>query len=386
MSLSFTYDAQNQIAQFSQTITPTPGNPDSGLTIGSGSIGLGEPDQTFAYTITFDKQIPGLVIDNPQLTLTKNSDGSYTISGSTPLTITDNGHTVGVGARAPTGMYPDLRTLVGTRLDGSEFRTSDWIMPGARSVRIGGLKPSSTVTEYDSAGNLVGTYIVRPSGELVFSESIPSGAIVESANFIVDGIPCFTRGTMIETEHGPIAIELLRAGDLIRTRDNGLQPIRWIGSRLLDSRDLSHNDHLRPIRIKAGALGEGLPAQDLLVSPQHRILLRSEIARQMFGAEEVLVAAKQLLSLNGFERATELTEVEYFHLLFDRHEIVIANGAETESLYTGAQALKSLGSAAREEVFALFPELASDTHLPASARTLLTGRQSKELAAELCRA
>ncbi|TWI31228.1 Hint domain-containing protein [Paracoccus sulfuroxidans] len=385
MSLTLDYDATNKVAHFSQTISPNPGVANSGLTVGSGQfsiIGLADP---ITYTITFDPQNPGLVIDNPLLSLTRNADGSYTISGSTPLSVTENGHNVSVGAVAPTGLYPELRNLVGVARDGSPHSVESWLMPGNSVSTISGFRPGSTVTEYDSAGNQITAYVVRANGALVISRSNPASTFSEGADFIVDGIPCFTRGTMMETAHGPLAIELLKAGDLVYTRDNGLQPIRWIGRRLLDHRDLSHNAHLRPIRIKTDALGQGLPSQDLLVSPQHRILLRSEIARQMFGADEVLIAAKQLLALDGFEWAADLVEVEYVHLLFDRHEIVIANGAETESLYTGPQALKSLGTAARDEIFAIFPELAAETQLPASARTILTGRQSKELAEVLCR-
>src|SRR5690606_24870473 len=114
---------------------------------------------------------------------------------------------------------------------------------------------------------------------------------------------------------------------------------------------------LRPIRIRAGALGNGTPSSDLVLSPQHRVLVRSRIAQKMFGATEVLVAARQLLLLDGIDIATDLTEVEYFHMLFDRHEVVISNGALTESLYTGAQALQAVGKAARDEIFTLFPQL-----------------------------
>ncbi|KRW97185.1 hypothetical protein AQY21_05000 [Paracoccus sp. MKU1] len=100
-----------------------------------------------------------------------------------------------------------------------------------------------------------------------------------------------------------------------------------------------------------------MPTGDLVVSPQHRILARSHIAQTMFGTAEVLVAAKQLLALDGIEIAEDLSEVEYYHILFDHHEIVFSNGAETESLYTGAEALRVVGPAAAQEILALFPEL-----------------------------
>ncbi|QRZ14124.1 Hint domain-containing protein [Paracoccus methylovorus] len=192
-------------------------------------------------------------------------------------------------------------------------------------------------------------------------------------------VPCFTAGTLILTAHGEVPIEQIRVGDLVQTRDNGLQPVRWIGSRKLSAIELGAMPKLQPIRIRAGALGPDAPRQDLLVSPQHRVLVRSKIAQKMFGASEVLVAAKQLLQLDGFDIATDVSEVTYFHMLFDRHEVVTSNGAETESLYTGPEALKSVGKAAVEEIFALFPQLADPEHVPEPARYLPSGRQARKL-------
>lgn len=195
-----------------------------------------------------------------------------------------------------------------------------------------------------------------------------------------EDFPCFARGTLIETAEGPRAIEDLAEGDLIVTRDNGLQPLRWIGSVRLEAEALAANPKLRPIRISAGALGEAVPAEDLLVSPQHRMLVRSRIAQRMFGTSEVLVAAKQLVTIDGVDVAEDVAGVEYFHMLFERHEVVIANGAESESLFTGPEALKMVGKAAREEIFTLFPELRLRDHAPASARPLVSGRQGRKMA------
>ncbi len=193
---------------------------------------------------------------------------------------------------------------------------------------------------------------------------------------------CFARGTLIETGHGAVPIEELAPGMLVMTRDHGLQPVRWIGSRFVDAEVLEANPNLRPIRIAASALGKDCPRRDLIVSPQHRILVRSKIAQKMFGASEVLVAAKQLLQITGIDIAEDLPEVEYFHILFDQHEIVLSEGAETESLYTGPEALKSVGRPALVEIFALFPELRErpQYELPPGARLLASGRMGRKLA------
>ena len=192
--------------------------------------------------------------------------------------------------------------------------------------------------------------------------------------------PCFAAGTRIRTAAGEVAVEDLEVGDTVDTRDSGVQPIRWIGRRSLSAADLADNPKLRPIRIRAGALGPGQPARDLVVSPQHRILVRSSIAQRMFGTPEVLVAARQLCQIDGIDIANDLTEVTYVHLLFDAHEILFSNGAETESLYTGPEALAAVGPAAREEIFALFPELMTRDYRPHPARSLPSGRLARRLA------
>ncbi|MBC7139556.1 MAG: Hint domain-containing protein [Defluviimonas sp.] len=193
-------------------------------------------------------------------------------------------------------------------------------------------------------------------------------------------VPCFTVGTMIATPDGLRAVEDLVPGDLVLTRDHGAQPLRWIGIRRLDAIDLHLHENLRPVRVSAGALGDNMPETDLVVSLQHRILVRSRIAERMFGQPEVLVAAKQLLQLDGVDLEDDLTEVTYVHILFDRHEVVRANGAESESLYLGPMALEAVGSAALAEIRMIFPESLEERFEPAQARLLASGRQGRRLA------
>ena len=194
-------------------------------------------------------------------------------------------------------------------------------------------------------------------------------------------VVCFTKGTLIKTIDGERPVDELAQGDLVWTKDGGYQPIRWIGHTKLGSDVLNDNENLRPIRIKAGALGLGRPARDLIVSPQHRVLVSSRIARRMTSEDEVLVGAKFLLQLNGIDVANDMDEVTYVHFMFDQHEIVQSEGAETESLFTGPEALKSVPAEAREEILSIFPELmhAELSETP-PARMLLSGRQGRKLA------
>lgn len=191
-------------------------------------------------------------------------------------------------------------------------------------------------------------------------------------------IPCFTAGTRIETCYGPQDISTLEPGDLVKSAYEKLLPLRWIGRRKLTQDELQAFPHLRPIRISAGAMGNGLPVRDLLVSRQHRMLVSSPVARRMFGSEDVLIAAIKLTELPGIYVDETVQEVEYIHLLFDQHEVILAEGSPSESLFTGAEALKSVSEEARQEIFTLFPELENGQQ-PVSARPIPMGRRQKQL-------
>ncbi|HMQ41537.1 MAG TPA: Hint domain-containing protein [Paracoccus sp. (in: a-proteobacteria)] len=209
------------------------------------------------------------------------------------------------------------------------------------------------------------------------------GASVTGSDLTADNtrVTCFTRGTMIMTEHGERPIETLHQGDMILTMDSGYQPIRWIGATHVSEETLRENDNLRPIRIPAGALGNNIPLHDLIVSPQHRILIRSKIARRMFNRNEVLIAAKHLLNGGAIAIANDLKSTQYFHILFDKHELVFSNNAVTESMYTGPEALKSVSAKARHEIITLFPELMDIDYVSFKCREFAGGHQAHRLAA-----
>ena len=196
---------------------------------------------------------------------------------------------------------------------------------------------------------------------------------------LADTPVCFCAGTMIETDQGDVAVEDLAEGMMVRTRDNGLQSLRWVGNKVVDRVQLNRNEKLRAVCIKAGALGNGFPVRDMRVSRQHRILVTSKIAERMFGDEEVLVAAIRLTALPGVYIDEDAESVTYYHLLFNQHEIVYAEGSPSESLFTGPQALKSLGAEARQEIFLLFPELAGTDYLPCASRLIPQGKLQKRL-------
>lgn len=199
------------------------------------------------------------------------------------------------------------------------------------------------------------------------------------------GPVCFLRGTRIMTETGETSVEDLRPGDRIETQDNGWQAVRWIGSQSVPAEALSRSSRFRAVRIRAGALGQGRPRADLLVSPQHRILVRSRIALRMFGMAEVFVPAIRLTDLPGIERVEDDRLIEYFHILLDRHEIVTANGAPAESLHLGPVALLSMSGEARAEIATLFPGRLAGCRTGALARMAPSRKAAKRLIARHCK-
>ena len=173
----------------------------------------------------------------------------------------------------------------------------------------------------------------------------------ENNSFAEDEISaaiCLARGTLIDTPEGPRFIESLQKGDLVHTLDHGPQPIRWIGARRVAA-----TGALAPIRIKAGTLGN---LRDLLVSPNHRMMIRGPKAEVLFGERDVLVAAKHLVN-DATIRPAPRAEVDYFHMLFDAHQIIFAESCPTESLFPGQEALNAVEESARAEILTLFPEL-----------------------------
>lgn len=245
---------------------------------------------------------------------------------------------------------------IGDVIDGSEggddFDTLDLRGAGPLSIVYDAANPENgTVTFFDADRN--------PTGSMTFTN-------------IENVIPCFTPGTLIATPKGEVAVEHLKAGDRVITRDNGIQEIRWTGQKVLGWKDLAANPHLKPVLIRQGSLGNGLPERDMMVSPNHRMLVANDRTALYFDEHEVLVAAKHLVAGQGIQ-AIDSIGTTYIHFMFDRHEVVLGNGAWTESFQPGDQTLKGMGNAQRSEIFELFPELKTTDGLndyQAARRTL----------------
>ena len=208
-------------------------------------------------------------------------------------------------------------------------------LDGATNIQIGVPKANEVTFEYGDG--FTGIIKILDPGERDLLDKPPPLII------------CFAQGTIIDTELGPRPVDGLLVGDRIKTVDHGYQKLQWIGRRAMDASTLEQNPNLLPVRISAGAMGHGLPWTDLVVSPQHRIRVKGWRAELLFGYPEVLIPAKAFLSSPGVDVLDDWTG-SYYHLLFDRHELLWSNGLITESLHPGEIALSALGNADREAV------------------------------------
>lgn len=223
-----------------------------------------------------------------------------------------------------------------------------------------------------------GTFTLLGDGDVEsvnFTYTVAAGNGISDTAFVtINQIPCFVRGARIRTPSGAVPVEALAVGDLVITLDEGPQPIRWIGRRPVPAQG-----RFAPVRIARGA------RRDLRVSPQHRILVRDGWAELMFGEAEILVAARDLVNDRTIRVEEGPGEVEYVHLMFDRHQVIFAEGLATESFLPGPMVMDGFEAAVREEICALFPELDPDTgagYGPA-ARLSLKGYEAGALATRL---
>lgn len=197
----------------------------------------------------------------------------------------------------------------------------------------------------------------------------PNALVPGDPYFTYGDYVCFTRGARLMTPKGWQTVETLGVGDQVDTLDNGPQTIRWIGCR----RILATGENA-PISIAAGTLGN---SRDIVVSPQHKMMVSDWQAELLFGTEEVLIPAKQMVDDMAIRRARGGV-VEYFHVLLDNHEILNCEGTLTESFHPGDQAERILSASCRGEIFAALPRLAGAfANYGPSARPVLRAHEAR---------
>ena len=295
---------------------------------GNDTIDGGTGNDILAGGTGDDTVLGGAGVD--QITVGLGDDEVNAGDDTDTIIITNNG-------TPPSGSNVDGGSGVGTTADFDTLDLTAWGKALTTIVFDPNDPEDGTVFFLDGSGNTIGS--------MTFFD-------------IENVIPCFTPGTLVETDEGPVLVEDLMAGDRVLTRDSGYCAIRWTGRRDLTAVELACDPSLRPVLIAAGAMGQGLPERDMMVSPQHRMLFCGPRAEILFGEAEVLVAAIHLVGLPGISRQSG-AGVSYVHLMFDRHEILRADGAWSESFQPGERTIGAMEEATRAELLTLFPALAT---------------------------
>jgi len=332
-------------------------------------VALGPDDDPANFTVSFYEANGTLglelSLDDPRVTVNVDPDNGevvYTLSADNlPILLTDpdGGGSDNYEAYALTQTGPDAPEVIDFYDIGGGTQNITALSGAAAGATSENLQPP---TDANSA-----------TSSIQFNQPNPETAVFETISEGDTGVACFTAGTMIDTPNGPRLIETLAEGDLVATLDNGTQQVRWIGVRTV----AGHGAHA-PICISKGTLGA---QTDILVSPLHRILLGGWRAELLFGADEVLVAAKDLVNDDTI-RPTPCAKVTYVHLLFDDHQIVQTQGVLSESFLPGDYILDASATLVRDELQDLFPELAMGAGgYGQSARRICTGQEAAMMGA-----
>jgi Hint domain/Bacterial Ig domain len=366
------------------------------LSVGSGSTAVGTVNQTsnenlyvdntgdayntemdgFTVTMTLVMSVIPGVVNSIRVGVADVVDSSYDStlliaanSAQTALIAYDDTVSVAPGGTSNIDVTanddgPGASTLYVTHINGIEVTAGDSIT----------LTTGQMVTLNADGTLLITADLDEENVNFSYTVAAGNGAssVSDTAFVTINQVPCFVAGTLIATPDGEVAVERLAPGDMVLTKDNGPQPLRWVGARRVAA-----VGSLAPIRIAPDTFGAH---RELLVSPQHRVLIHDALAELLFGDTEVLVAAKDLV--NDFTvRPVEGGEVDYVHILFDEHQVVFSQGLATESFLPGPHTTRGFERAIVDEIRTIFPELDPDTGtgFPAAARRTLRRYEARLL-------
>lgn len=305
------------------------------------ALSPGEDPADYSVALYNQNGTVGLIVplDDPGVTSTVDPDTGETIyvisADNYPFLITD-----------PTAGSSTIYEGIALYNDTTGTLTQFYDIGGGGSI---------TATNGPAAG-VTSTNVPVPTGPNSatytpqWNQPDPTTLVYENVSSGDAGVLCFAKGMRIRTPDGQRRVEALKVGDLVNTVDHGPQPIRWIGARTVDA-----DETLAPIRFEPGAMGLR-NTRPLIVSPQHRLLMRSTMAELYFGTTDVLVPAK--FFVNGRDVVRQVGgQVSYYHLMFDDHELIWSENCQTESFFVAETSLSMMSAGMQAEFAALFPAL-----------------------------
>lgn len=314
---------------------------------GGGKYFSGDGTVTATGELTFSHAVDPNGTTATAFDIANNGDSDLVFKGAVGTTSVDPSVTF-AGTYSGTGVL-DLSGAGDNAFHGviDNFNAGDKIITPVQSGFLGNNEVSVSLINPDvvtvkSDGTTVDT--------LTFGNSTEAGDVFVSSGGVLETTYCFMAGTMIRTPDGEAAIETLKHGDLVVTADGAVKPVAWLGRQTIST---VFADPLRvtPIRVKAGALGENTPSRDLLVSPDHALLI-----------DGALIQAGALVNDTSIMRETSVPKVfTYYHVELDDHLLILAENAPAETFVDNVERLAFDNWAEYE---ALYPEGKSVEELP----------------------
>lgn len=163
------------------------------------------------------------------------------------------------------------------------------------------------------------------------------------------------RGTLLNTDQGPTAVEDLYPGLNIETRDNGFQKLLWVGTMTLVPRVGDRTGRACLYRIPMDAFGPQRPMPDLVLGPHARLVTRSAALSDLVGRDSALVPLSAFDDGFNVIRVTPASPVSVYHLGFARHQIISVNGLEIDSMHPGGELAGQLTDETLRLFLSLFP-------------------------------
>jgi len=326
----------------------------------------------FTVTLTLKVAVKAGEVNTFRMAIADSGDGAFDSavmiaaqSVQVALIALDDEVTIRKGDLAKLDVLGNDKSSVGSVLTVTKINGVDVV--AGDSVKL----PTGEVITLGKDGLLYVQSVDNLEDQVLTYEVTDSMGNTDVAFVKLSVIACFTEGTLIDVPEGRIAVERLEPGDMVLTRDHGAQVLRWVGRSV---RAALGPD--APVEITAGTLGDHGAVR---LSGNHRVLVTGARAELLFGEVEVLVKAKHLVD-DLAVRVVEGGEVAYLHLLFDRHEVVTANGLPCESYFPGDQAMTAFDADVQDEILRLFPMLrdGADAFGPL-ARAEVTGREARLL-------
>jgi hypothetical protein len=249
------------------------------------------------------------------------------------------------------------------------FSTITSATPGAYNAATG----TTSVVLADN-GNTVATLQFDGNYSSNSFSVAANGGALDLSDPTATTLACYCRGTRIRTERGEVTVEDLTIGDKVMTVSGRARPIKWIGRSNVATRSC---DPLKawPVRIKAHALAEAVPSRDLLVSPDHALLI-----------DDVLIQAGALVNGNSIVRESDVAEtITYFHIELEDHELIFAEDAPAETFVDNVDRLSFDNWAEHEALYPTgnpiiempYPRVKAHRQVPRSIRERLAERSAQ---------